>query len=41
MHTVIYMYLRTNPPPNCEQAFNQTLKTGRPGDMFSHKIIRD
>ena len=23
------------------QAFSQTLKTGRPEDMFSHKIIRD
>ena len=23
------------------QAFSQTLKTGHPGGMFSHKIIRD
>ena len=23
------------------QAFSQTLKTGRPGSMFCHKIIRD
>ena len=24
-----------------QQAFSQTLKTGCPGGMFSHKIIRD
>ena len=34
---VEFMYQRHS----CKQAFSQTLKTGHPEGMFSHKIIRD
>ena len=33
---VEFMYQRRS----CKQAFSQTLKTGHPEGMFSHKIIR-
>ena len=39
---IIYAFFKISPLLyRCTQAFSQTLETGRPGGMFSHKSVRD